>query len=178
MAQWKKSGDSCPLCHQETEVLFGVMGSYDGVCSSERCWRCGWDLESDGQKKGNKTKYSRLVQMTRAILAHSNATGYESIHEHGMRHTKFFTVVEDDAEGKAANVLPSEYLKTLQPREAIAKLKAHIGSLNDDLWQYRHEDLEKAENFLKVRMLAFELKIVQEYHTHLIKAYETELPQD
>ncbi len=49
----------------------------------------------------------------------------------GMRHTKFFTVVEDDAEGKAASVLPSEYLKKLQPHEAIAKLKAHIESLDD-----------------------------------------------
>ena len=31
----------------------------------------------------------------------------------GMRHTKFFTVVEDDAEGKAVTVVPSEYLTHL-----------------------------------------------------------------
>ena len=37
----------------------------------------------------------------------------------GVRRTKFFTVAENDADEKAATVMPSEYLKKLQPREAI-----------------------------------------------------------
>ncbi len=92
-----------------------------------------------------------------------------------LRQTKFFTAVEDDAEGKTATVMPSEYLRKLQPHEAIAKLKAHIKPLEDDLRQYPHEDLEIPEKFLKARMLAFELKIVQEYLAHLKQAYETKV---
>lgn len=42
MAQWKKSGHSCPQCNQETEVLVSTMGDHDGVSYNERCWRCGW----------------------------------------------------------------------------------------------------------------------------------------
>jgi hypothetical protein len=95
-----------------------------------------------------------------------------------LRQTRFFTVVEDDAEGKTATVMPSEYLRKLQPYEAIAKLKAHIKSLGDDLRQYPHEDLEIPEHFLKARMLAFELKIVQEYLAHLKQAYETKVSRD
>jgi hypothetical protein len=89
-----------------------------------------------------------------------------------LRHTKFFTVVENDAEGKTATVVPSEYLRKLQPHQAIAKLKARIGSLEDDLRQYPHEDLEMPENFVRARMLAFELEIVQEYLAHLKEAHE------
>lgn len=73
-------------------------------------------------------------------------------------------------------MVPSEYLRNLQPHEAIAKLNAHIESLEDDLRQYPNEDLEIPENFVKARMSAFELAVVQEYLTHLREAYETELP--
>jgi len=58
VARWKKSGDSCPLCGQETEVLAGVMGSYDGGCSAQTCWRCGWVAEPDELKEINKSKES------------------------------------------------------------------------------------------------------------------------
>lgn len=58
MAQWKKSGYSCPRCNQETEVLVGTMGDHDSGRSAETCWRCGWVAGFDQDKEANKTKES------------------------------------------------------------------------------------------------------------------------
>lgn len=58
MAQWKKSGYTCPHCDQGTEVLVGTMGDHDGVCFAERCWRCGWVAGFDEENGANKTKES------------------------------------------------------------------------------------------------------------------------
>ena len=90
-----------------------------------------------------------------------------------MKHTKFFTIVEDDPQGETVTVGPSEYLRRLQPHEAIARLKAHIELLEDDLRQYSHEDLDIPERFVRARKLAFELEIAREYLAHLKQAHET-----
>jgi chromatin segregation and condensation protein Rec8/ScpA/Scc1 (kleisin family) len=90
-----------------------------------------------------------------------------------MKRTKFFTIVEDDPEGERVTVEPSEYLRRLQRHKAIARLKAHIESLQDELRQYSREDLDIPEKFVKARKLAFELEIVREYLAHLKQAHET-----
>lgn len=66
MAQWKKTGDSCPHCGHETEVLVGAKGQHDSVYCAERCWRCGWVVAEFGKKKEvNGTKDSLSVKGTR-----------------------------------------------------------------------------------------------------------------
>lgn len=62
VARWKKSGNRCPHCDQETEVLVDVTSDYDGVCSAEECWRCGWVAEPDKQKEINKSKGFLLAE--------------------------------------------------------------------------------------------------------------------
>jgi hypothetical protein len=65
VARWKKSGNRCPHCNQETEVLAGTVGDYAGVCSAERCWRCGWVSEFDKEKEVKRSEDSRSVRRTR-----------------------------------------------------------------------------------------------------------------
>ncbi|MCK4389395.1 MAG: hypothetical protein KAV83_04055 [Desulfobacterales bacterium] len=50
MARWKKTGNSCPHCGYETEVLVGAMGEHDSVRSVETCWGCGWVAGSDKEE--------------------------------------------------------------------------------------------------------------------------------
>lgn len=54
MARWKKSGNRCPKCNHETEVLVGTMGDHEGICFFEGCWRCGWVAGFDDEKKATK----------------------------------------------------------------------------------------------------------------------------
>ena len=64
MAQWKKSGHTCPHCDQGTEVLVGTMGDHDGVCFAERCWRCGWVAGSD-KEEGKPTSTKMAIKTNR-----------------------------------------------------------------------------------------------------------------
>ena len=63
--RWKKTGNSCPHCGHEIEVLVGAVGDYDGICSAERCWRCGWVAELDKEKEVKRSEDSRSVRRTR-----------------------------------------------------------------------------------------------------------------
>jgi predicted RNA-binding Zn-ribbon protein involved in translation (DUF1610 family) len=42
VARWKKTGDSCPHCGHDTEVLVCGKSRHDSIYCAEGCWRCGW----------------------------------------------------------------------------------------------------------------------------------------
>ena len=41
-AQMLEKADVVFWIGHEIEALVGAVGDYDGICSAERCWRCGW----------------------------------------------------------------------------------------------------------------------------------------
>jgi len=89
-----------------------------------------------------------------------------------VKQNKLYAItVIDDPEGPTVRVKPSEYLVERLPHEAVAELKAHVKSLEDDLARYSEafsdEELKIPENFEKVRKLEFELQIAQNYLIHL-----------
>lgn len=99
-----------------------------------------------------------------------------------MKFKKFFTVTanpegSDDPEGWGVRVIPSEYLQELPAHKAIAELQAYVDVLRDVLKQYRQtftdEDLEKPENFAKMRKVAFELDVCESYLAFLEKNHKT-----
>ncbi len=100
-----------------------------------------------------------------------------------MKLNKFFDlvnlyrVVKDAPDGPTVGVMPSEYLKKLNPHQAIAELKSHIKSLQDELGNYTTDNIEAPENHAKIRKLELQLKVAQNYlarPTKILKTKATE----
>ena len=83
---------------------------------------------------------------------------------------KHYTVVKGTPEGPTVRVVPSEYLNNLHPDHAIAELKAHIESLQDELGKCAAEDMENPVKSAEKRQLALQLKLAQTYLAHPTKS--------
>lgn len=86
-----------------------------------------------------------------------------------MGKNKLYTIVNDN-EGQTVLVEPSEYLRKLHPRLAIAKLQDHIASLDTTLRKCFAKDLETPDDFEKTRRLLYELEIARKF---LVRVKET-----
>ena len=83
---------------------------------------------------------------------------------------KHYIVVKGTPEGPTVRVVPSEYLNNLHPDQAIAELKAHIESLQDELGKYTAEDMENPNISATARNLKLQLKTAQTYLAHPTKS--------
>jgi hypothetical protein len=82
---------------------------------------------------------------------------------------KHYTIAKGIPEGPKVRAAPSEYLNNLHPHQAIAELKAHIESLQDELGKYAAEDMENPDISATACNLRLQLKLAQTYLAHPTK---------
>ena len=83
---------------------------------------------------------------------------------------KHYTIAKGAPEGPTVRAAPSEYLNNLHPDQAVAELKAHIESLQDELGKHAAEDMENPDISAPARNLKLQLKIAQTYLAHPTKS--------
>ncbi|NVM20926.1 MAG: hypothetical protein HWN68_04015 [Desulfobacterales bacterium] len=91
-----------------------------------------------------------------------------------MSHNELYTITKDenDPDGQTVNVEPTEYMTSLEPHEAISKLRDHVEILAGELKKCVRQDLKIPENMANVQKLTFKLQVAIAYLTRLFESWK------